>query len=105
MGWKYVDDPIDRLHRVGRVQRGKDQMAGFRGLDGGGHRVQIAHFPHDDDVRVLAQGCPETRSETVDIHADFPLADQAFLFLIQIFWLIWQTMTDAWLLFGLVWLI
>ena len=37
------------------VQRAEDQVAGLRGLDGDGHRLEVAHLADEHDVGVLAQ--------------------------------------------------
>ena len=56
---KRVHDAVHRARRARRVQRGEHQVAGFRRRDRRLHRLQVAHFAHEDHVRVLAQGALE----------------------------------------------
>ena len=55
VGREDVDHAVDGLRAVLGVQSGEDKVAGLccreRGLDG----LEVAHLPHEDDVRVLAQ--------------------------------------------------
>jgi hypothetical protein len=54
-------------------------MAGFRRGDRRLHRLQIAHFADQDDVRILAQGAPHRLAKIRNIHADIALGNHAFL--------------------------
>ena len=49
--------------RIVGVQRAQDQVARQRRLNGNLRRFQVAHFPHHDDVRVLAQKRPQRLAE------------------------------------------
>ena len=61
---KGVDDAVDGFRRAGGVECAKDQVARFRSsqceLDG----FQVAHFTHEDDVRVFAESGLSARSRT-----------------------------------------
>ena len=72
-----VDDPVDGLRRAGGVQRGQDQLPGLRRRDRQLHRLEVAHLPDEDDVRVLAQGRPQRRGERSGAAADLALVDEA----------------------------
>ena len=45
------------------VQRGEDQVAGERGLDGDFHRLQVANLTHQDHVGVLANDVAQPGGE------------------------------------------
>ena len=50
-------------------------MAGFGGGDGDAHRVGVAHFADDNDVRCLAQRGSQRRRKIGRVGADFDLLD------------------------------
>ena len=50
------DDALNRLRGVQSMQSGEDQVAGLGGQQGRGDGLQVAHFAHEDDVGVHAQG-------------------------------------------------
>ena len=50
-----VDDAVDRLGRVLRVQGGEDQVAGLGGGEGHRDRLEVTHLADQDDVGVLPQ--------------------------------------------------
>ncbi|HLZ36234.1 MAG TPA: hypothetical protein VKP64_00420, partial [Mycobacteriales bacterium] len=49
-----VDDAVDGLLRVGRVQRRQHEVTRLRGGERGLHGLRVAHLPDEDDVGVLA---------------------------------------------------
>ncbi len=66
------------------MQCGKDEMAGLRGGDCGLHRGKIAHFAHEDHVRVLPQGAAQALGKIGDIDADLALVHDAALVVVVI---------------------
>ncbi len=52
---EHVDDAVDRLRRVLRVQGGEHQVAGLGRGDRGRDRLEVTHLTDQDDVGVLAQ--------------------------------------------------
>ena len=60
---EHVDDAVDRLRRVLRVQRGEDEVPGLGRGDRGRDRLEVAHLADEDDVGVLAQDVLEGRRE------------------------------------------
>ena len=46
---------VDRLRRVGRVQRGEHEVARVGRLERGVERLEVADFADEDDVGILAQ--------------------------------------------------
>src|SRR6266404_359298 len=82
---KGVHDPVHRLGGAGGVERPENQVPGFRGGDGGVDGFQIAHFTHQDHVRVLPQHAPQSLGEVRHVHADFALGDERLLVFVIIF--------------------
>ena len=70
-----VDDPVDRLHTVNRVQRGEDQVAGLGCAQGGLDGLDVAHLADKNHVRVLSQGRAKCHEEAGGVEAHFALAD------------------------------
>ena len=79
-----IDDAIQRLVGVVRVQRRQAQMAGFGELDGVFHGLARADFTDQDHVRRLTQGVLERGFEALGIHADLTLGDEAVLVVVDI---------------------
>ena len=71
------DDTLNGFRGVHGVQSGEHHVAGLRGqqrrLDG----FQVAHFAHQNDVRVLAEGGAQGAAETRRIHFHFALVDRS----------------------------
>ena len=82
-GGEDVDDPVDGLGGVLRVQGGEDQVAGLGGGQRHGDRLEVTHLADQDDVRVLAQHVLERVGERVRVLADLALVDQALLVPVQ----------------------
>src|SRR5687767_1202401 len=53
MRWIEREHAVDRLRRVGRVQRREDEVARVGSLERGVERVDVADLADEDDVRVL----------------------------------------------------
>ncbi len=60
-------------------------MAGLRRGQGGFDRFVVAHFAHQDDVRILAQGTFQRDIETFGVKPHFTLIDNTALVAMQIF--------------------
>ena len=82
---KCVDDPVDGLRRILRVQCGEDQVPGLGGGDGGLDRLQVAHLTYQDDVRVLPKDVLEGARKGEGVRADLALVHDAPLVPVQIF--------------------
>ena len=67
------------------MQRAKDQVAGFRRRHGQANGFQIAHLPHQNAVRVFAQGRAQRGREGLGHWPHFALVDQAFFRLVDKF--------------------
>ena len=85
VGREGVDHTVDGLGGTQRMQGGQQQVAGFCRGDGGGDRLDIAHFTEHDHVRRLAQGRAQGAGEGGGVAGNFPLADQALLVGMQVF--------------------
>ena len=59
------------------MQGGQHQMAGLGRLQGQFDGFEVAHFPDQDDVGVLAQGAAQGGREGARVAADFALVDEA----------------------------
>ena len=80
---EHVDDAVDRLRGVLRVQRREDQVAGLGRGDRGGDRLEVSHLADQDDVGVLAQDVLQRLAEPVGVGADLALVHDALLVLVQ----------------------
>ncbi len=76
VGREDVDDPVHRLHRVVRVQRGEHQVPGLGGGDRRRHGLEVAHLADQDDVRVLAQRRPQRLAERAGVAPHLDVLDQ-----------------------------
>ena len=76
---KDVDDAVDRLRGVLRVERGEDEVPRFGGGDGGGDGFEVAHFTDEDDVGVLPERTLEGLGEALGVDAHLPLVDDALV--------------------------
>ena len=80
-----VDDPVDGLHGVARVQRGEREVAGLRDrqrrLDG----LDVAHLADEHDVGVLPEKVPQRLREAVGVASDLALVDEAVFVLVDEF--------------------
>ena len=85
VGREGVDHTVDRLGGAQGMQGGQEQVAGFRGGDGGRDRLDIAHFTEHDHVRRLAQSCTQGAGEAGGVAGDLTLADDALLMRVQVF--------------------
>jgi len=65
------------------VQRAEHQVPGFRRCHGQADGFQIAHFAHQDGVRVFAQRRTQSGGERERHRTDFALVHQAFLGLVH----------------------
>ena len=63
-GGEDVDDAVDRLRGVARVQRGEDEVAGLRGGERGGDGLEVAHLADQDHVGILTQRRAQRRRRT-----------------------------------------
>jgi hypothetical protein len=83
IGGENVNDTIHGLGGALGVQCAKDQVTGA----GGGQRqfdgLQVPHFPHQDDVRVFAQGAFEGRRKGTRVDAHLAVVDQRALALVH----------------------
>ena len=83
VGREEVDDAVDRLGRVDRVQRREDEVAdlgrGQRRRDG----LVVAHLADEDDVGVLADDVAQRVGVALGVDADLALVDDAALVLVQ----------------------
>ena len=78
-----VDDAVDGLGGVLRVQGGEDEVTGLGGGQGDRDRLEVAHLTDEDDVGVLAQHVLEGVRERLGVLADLALVDQASLVAVQ----------------------
>ena len=81
---EHAEDPLDRLHRVGRVQRGEHEVAGLGGRQRGGDGLQVAHLADHDDVGVLPQHVGQRLAERRDVGVDLLLHDDAALVVVDV---------------------
>ena len=61
------------------VDRAEDEVAGFGRPQRRLERLPVAHFAHQDDVGVFADGVLHADLEVLHVLADLPLVDQALV--------------------------
>ena len=83
LGREDVDDAVDRLRRVLRVQGREDEVAGLRRGQRGVDRLQVAHLADEDHVGVLAQRALQRAGEGLGVRPDLALVDDALLVPVQ----------------------
>ncbi len=66
---------------AGGVQRAEDDVAGFGRGDRRLDRLQVAHFAHEDHVRVLSQRAANGLGERRHVDADLALVHRTLLVL------------------------
>src|SRR5579872_1512033 len=81
---EHVDDAVDGLSRVRRVQGRKHEVPGFGDRQGGGDGVHVAHFADQHHVRVFAQRRAQRVGEAVRVVPDLALIDDRHLMKMQI---------------------
>jgi hypothetical protein len=80
---KDVDDAVDGLRRVLRVQRGEDEVAGLGRGQRRVDRLQVAHLADEDDVGILTQRGLQAGGEGLRVRADLALVDDALLVAVE----------------------
>ena len=73
-----IDDTVDGLRRAGGVQGAEHEVARFGGGDGRADGLKVAHFAHEDHVRVLAERAADRLGEAWHVIADLALRDKGF---------------------------
>ncbi|MNG93232.1 hypothetical protein D3C79_521890 [compost metagenome] len=75
-GGAHVDQAQGAGHRIVGVQRGQHQVAGDGAAQAYLHRLVVPHLPHQQDVRILAQGGAQHLGEgEADLGIDLHLVD------------------------------
>jgi hypothetical protein len=83
-GRKGAHQAVDGRDAVAGVEGGEDKVSGLGGHDGRAHGLQVAHFAHQQDVRVGAQGVAQGVGEGRHVGVQFALVDDAQVVLIDI---------------------
>ena len=83
VGREEVDDAVDRLLRVDRVQRRHDEVAGLGCGQGGADRLGVAHLADEDDVGVLAHRGAQRDREVGRVVTHLALGDDRLLVRVQ----------------------
>lgn len=63
VGGKNVEHAVERPGCVARVQSSENEVTGLRCGDRERDRLQVAHFPDHDDVRIFTESAPERVGE------------------------------------------
>ena len=71
--FEQVGKSFEGIGDAAAVEGGNDEMAGFRGMEGGYSRFLIADFADKEDVRTLAQRGPQTPRKIRRILTNLPL--------------------------------
>ena len=88
--FEHAEDAVDGFAGVDGVQRAQDQMAGFRRAQGDFHRLPVAHFADENDLRRLAQRGAQAVGVGVKINAQFALVERGLLVRMNIFHRVFQ---------------
>jgi hypothetical protein len=80
---EHVDDAIERLRAVVRVQRRENEVARARQVDRGLHRLLVADFSDQDDVGGRTHDAAQRARETLRVESDFALVDDRTLVRVQ----------------------
>ncbi len=83
MGWEHIDDTIDGLGCVLRVEGGEDEVSGLCSGERDRDRLQVSQLPDQDDVGVLPQHMLEAVGEAVRVRTDLPLVDERLVIRVQ----------------------
>ena len=75
VGWEHVDDAVDRLHRVGGVQRAEGEVARLGDRQGGLDRLHVAHLTDEDHIGVLTKRTAQRTAEGLSVGSDFALVE------------------------------
>ena len=73
---EHVDDAVEGLAGVVRVQRGEHEVAGLGDRERGLDRLGVAHLADEQDVGVLPEGRSQRPLERVAVDADLALVDR-----------------------------
>src|SRR5207302_300607 len=77
------DNTLNGFRGVESVQRGKNQMARFRGEQRGRNGFEVAHFADQNHVGVLTKGGAQGGGKVRGVHFDFTLIDEALFVAVQ----------------------
>ena len=83
VGGEHVDDAVDRLRGVLRVQRREHEVPGLSRGQRGRDRLEVAHLSDEDHVGVLAQRRLQRVAEALRVGAELALVDEALLVPVQ----------------------
>jgi hypothetical protein len=83
VGREEVDDAVDGLGGVDRVQRRQDEVTGLGRLQGRLHRLDVAHLADEDHIRVLSEDAAQALVEGQRVDPDLTLGDDRLLVRVQ----------------------
>jgi hypothetical protein len=72
---KNIDDAINGFRCAVRVERGEDEVAGFRERDHGINRFERTHFSDENNVRILAKHMLQPLFKRQEVRSVFALGD------------------------------
>ncbi len=78
-----VDDAVDGLGRIDRVQGREHEVADLGCGQSGGHGLMISHLTDEHDIRVLPHDMPQSISIAIGVDADLALVHDALLVMMQ----------------------
>ena len=83
-GGEDIDESVDRLARVVRVQRAEHEVAGLRHRQRGLDRVEVTHLAHEQDVGVGSKGGTDPADERARVEPDLALLDRRHVVLVDV---------------------
>ena len=78
-----VDDAVDRLLRIDRVEGREHEVTRLRRLESRTHGLDVTHLTDEDDVRVLAHRGTQRRREVLRVLTHLALRDDRLLVLVE----------------------
>ena len=77
VGGENIEQAVERARGVAGVERAEHEVAGLRGGDGEGDRLEVAHFADHDDIGVLAERAAKSVGEGFRVSVNLALGDMA----------------------------
>src|SRR5260370_1438257 len=75
VGWEKIQIALHRVRNLLRMHGGKNEMSGFRSLEGRQRRLVIPDLTNEDDIRRLAKRAPQPGRKRAGVTSDLSLGE------------------------------